>query len=118
MASGTLSLTDRPAWSALQAHYEKIRSAHLRDFFAADPQRGEHFALEAAGLYFDYSKHRVTAETIQLLLSLAEECGLRGHIDAMFRGDKINRTENRAVLHIALRAPRDQSILVDGHDVV
>jgi glucose-6-phosphate isomerase len=118
MASGSLSLTDRPAWRALQTHYEKIRVMHLRDLFAADPQRGEHFALEAAGLYFDYSKHRVTAETIQLLLALAEACGLRAHIDAMFRGDKINRTENRAVLHIALRAPRDQSIFVDGHDVV
>jgi glucose-6-phosphate isomerase len=118
MASSNVSLTDRPAWHALREHFKKIRSAHLRDLFATDPQRGERFALEAAGLYFDYSKHRITAETISLLLALAEECGLRGHIDAMFRGEKINRTENRAVLHVALRAPRSQSILVDGRDVV
>jgi glucose-6-phosphate isomerase len=118
MPSSTMSLTDRPAWRALQDHYENIRSAHLRDLFAADPSRGDHFVIEAAGLYFDYSKHRITAETLQLLLALAEECGLRSHVDAMFRGDKINRTENRAVLHIALRAPRNQSILVDGHDVI
>ena len=118
MASSTPPLTDRPAWRALQDHYAKISSTHLRDLFASDSKRGENFALEAAGLYFDYSKHRITAETIQLLLALAEACGLRAHIDAMFRGDKINRTENRAVLHVALRAPRTQSILVDGHDVV
>ena len=118
MASATLSLTERPAWKALQGHYEKIRATHLRTLFAEDATRGEHFTAEAVGLYFDYSKHRITAETIQLLLALAEESGLRDHIDAMFRGDKINRTEDRAVLHVALRAPRDQSILVDGHNVV
>jgi len=118
MASGTSSLIERPAWKALQGHYEKIHSAHLRTLFAEDPRRGEHFTAEAAGLYFDYSKHRISAETVQLLLALAEESGLRARIDAMFRGDKINRTENRAVLHVALRAPRDQSILVDGHNVV
>ena len=118
MASGTSSLIERPAWKALQGHYEKIHSAHLRTLFAEDPKRGEHFTAEAAGLYFDYSKHRISAETVQLLLALAEESGLRARIDAMFRGDKINRTENRAVLHVALRAPRDQSILVDGHNVV
>jgi glucose-6-phosphate isomerase len=118
MASSNVSLIDRSAWHALRDHFEKIRSVHLRDLFATDPQRGERFALEAAGLYFDYSKHRITAETISLLLALADESGLRGDIDAMFRGEKINRTENRAVLHVALRAPRSQSILVDGHDVV
>jgi glucose-6-phosphate isomerase len=118
MASGIPSLTDRPAWKALQGHYEKVRTTHLRTLFAEDPGRGERFTAEAAGLYFDYSKHRITAETISLLLALAEESGLRAHIDAMFRGDKINSTENRAVLHVALRAPRNQSILVDGHDVV
>ena len=118
MASGMPSLTDRPAWKALQGHYEKVRTTHLRTLFAEDPGRGERFTAEAAGLYFDYSKHRITAETIPLLLALAEESGLRAHIDAMFRGDRINSTENRAVLHVALRAPRNQSILVDGHDVV
>jgi glucose-6-phosphate isomerase len=118
MASGMPSLTDRPAWKALQGHYEKVRTTHLRTLFAEDPARGERFTAEAAGLYFDYSKHRITAETIPLLLALAEESGLRAHIDAMFRGDKINSTENRAVLHVALRAPRNHSILVDGHDVV
>jgi glucose-6-phosphate isomerase len=118
MASATLSLTERPAWKALQGHYEKIRATHLRTLFAEDSTRGERFTAEAVGLYFDYSKHRITAETLQLLLALTEESGLRDHIDAMFRGDKINRTENRAVLHVALRAPRDQSILVDGHNVV
>jgi glucose-6-phosphate isomerase len=118
MASGMPSLTERPAWKALQGHYEKVHTTHLRTLFAEDPGRGERFTVEAAGLYFDYSKHRITAETILLLLALAEESGLRARIDAMFRGDKINSTENRAVLHVALRAPRNQSILVDGHDVV
>ncbi|HUN57597.1 MAG TPA: glucose-6-phosphate isomerase [Candidatus Binataceae bacterium] len=118
MASGMPSLTERPAWKALQGHYEKIRTTHLRALFAEDPKRGERFTAEAAGLYFDYSKHRVTTETIKLLLALAEEAGLRDRIDAMFRGDKINSTEKRAVLHVALRAPRDQTILVDGHNVV
>ena len=118
MASGMPSLTERPAWKALQGHYEKIRTTHLRALFAEDPKRGERFTAEAAGLYFDYSKHRVTTETIKLLLALAEEAGLRDRIDAMFRGDKINSTEKRAVLHVALRARRDQTILVDGHNVV
>jgi glucose-6-phosphate isomerase len=118
MASGTPSLTERPAWKALQGHFEKIRTTHLRTLFAEDPGRCERFTAEAAGLYFDYSKHRITAETIPLLLALAEESGLRARIDAMFRGDRINSTENRAVLHVALRAPRNQSILLDGHDVV
>ncbi len=112
------SLTQRPAWKALQAHHGKIRDTHLRQLFADDPKRGETMALEAVGLYMDYSKHRATGETIKLLIALAEECGLRAKIDAMFRGDKINITENRAVLHVALRAPRGEKIVVDGKDVV
>ncbi|MGB8413625.1 MAG: glucose-6-phosphate isomerase [Candidatus Binatus sp.] len=114
----TNSLTERPAWKALQAHYNHIHSRHLKTLFAEDPKRGERLVVEAAGLYFDYSKHRVTDETVRLLLALAGEVGLRGRIDAMFRGDKINLTEKRAVLHIALRAPRGESIGVDGDDVV
>ena len=102
----------------MQAHYNQIHSRHLKELFADDPKRGERLVVEAAGLYFDYSKHRVTDETIRLLLALADEIGLRGRIDAMFRGDKINVTEKRAVLHIALRAPRGVSIGVDGDDVV
>ncbi|MGH7789609.1 MAG: glucose-6-phosphate isomerase [Candidatus Binatia bacterium] len=113
-----MQLTQRPAWKALAAHYEKVRGLHLRQLFADDPKRGERFAAEAVGLYLDYSKHRITDETLKLLLALADECGLRGRIDAMFRGDKINVTEQRAVLHVALRAPRDQSIVVDGENVV
>jgi glucose-6-phosphate isomerase len=118
MPESTTSLTNRPAWKALQEHYNQIRSRHLRAMFADDPKRGERLVVEAAGLYFDYSKHRVTDETLRLLLALADEVGLRGRIDAMFRGDKINVTEKRAVLHIALRAPRGESIGVDGDDVV
>ncbi len=114
----TQGLTGRPAWTALAAHYEQMRDTHLRTLFAQDDRRGERLAVEAAGLYLDYSKHRVTDETMRLLLQLAEECGLRARIDAMFRGDKINVTEDRAVLHVALRAPRDESIVVDGEDVV
>jgi glucose-6-phosphate isomerase len=117
-SSANISLTERPAWKALQAHYEKISGAHLRALFADDPNRGDRMAVEAEGLYFDYSKHRVTAETIALLIALANESGLRDRIDAMFRGDKINVTEKRAVLHVALRAPRDATILVDGKNVV
>ncbi len=111
-------LTRRAEWKALQDHYGKIRDVHLRTLFADDPGRGERFTAEAAGLTLDYSKHRITAETVALLLKLAEASGLRGRIDAMFRGDKINVTENRAVLHVALRAPRTQRIVVDGEDVV
>ncbi len=111
-------LTQRAAWRALTAHYEQIKALHLRTLFAQDPRRGERFVAEGAGLYLDYSKHRVTDETLRLLLSLAHECDLRGHIDAMFRGDKINITEGRAVLHVALRAPRDAAIFVDGNNVV
>jgi glucose-6-phosphate isomerase len=111
-------LTDRSAWKALVAHHERIRDQHLRDLFAADPQRGERLTVEAAGLFLDYSKNRITDETLNLLLNLAQECGLRARIDAMFRGDKINFTENRAVLHIALRAPRNSCIVVDNKNVV
>ena len=111
-------LTHRPAWKALEAHYQKIRDQHLRRLFADDPNRGERFALEALGIYLDYSKNRVTDETIQLLLELAESSELHERIDAMFKGEKINITENRAVLHIALRTPRDQAIIVDGVNVV
>jgi glucose-6-phosphate isomerase len=111
-------LTKRSAWKVLQAHYEDVRGAHLRDLFARDPDRGVRMTVEAAGLFLDYSKNRVTDETIKLLLSLAEESGLRPYIDAMFRGDKINFTEKRAVLHVALRAPKGTSILVDGQNVV
>jgi glucose-6-phosphate isomerase len=112
------SVTKGRAWQALAAHYQKIKGVHLRTLFAQDPGRGERLSLEAAGLYLDYSKHRLTDETLRLLLQLAEESDLRGKIDAMFRGDKINLTENRAVLHVALRAPRGEKILVDGQDVV
>jgi glucose-6-phosphate isomerase len=112
------SLTGLSAWKNLQSHYDKIKDAHLRQLFADDPKRGERLAVEAEGLYLDYSKNRVTDETLKLLLKLAEESGLRGRIDAMFRGDKINVTENRAVLHVALRAPRGSVINVDGKNVV
>src|SRR5215813_3164620 len=106
------------AWKALAAHYKGVSKLHLRQLFADDPKRGQRMAIEAVGLYFDYSKNRVTDETLKLLGQLAEESGLRGRIDAMFRGDKINITEKRAVLHVALRAPKDTSILVDGKNVV
>jgi glucose-6-phosphate isomerase len=112
------SLTDRPAWQALEAEYQRVSKLHLRDLFAEDPQRGERMVVEALGIYFDYSKNRMTEETLSLLLQLAQEVGLRDRIDAMFRGEKINVTEKRAVLHIALRSPRDASILVDGENVV
>ena len=111
-------LTRRPAWKALEAHYQKIQGLHLRDLFSGDPRRAERMTVEGAGIYFDYSKNRITDETVTLLLQLAEESGLRSRIDAMFRGEKINVTEKRAVLHVALRAPKAQSILVDGEDVV
>ena len=111
-------LRERPAWKALQQHHAKIQNLHLRQLFAEDPQRGEHFALEAVGLYFDYSKNRVTDETIRLLLDLAAQSGLRERIDAMFSGEKINVTEKRAVLHVALRTMKGDSITVDGVNVV
>jgi glucose-6-phosphate isomerase len=118
MTGSTAPLTRRPEWATLQEHYQKIKEVHLRQLFADDPTRGERLTAEAVGLYFDYSKHRITDETIRLLVQLAEACGLRDRIDAMFRGDKINLTEERAVLHVALRAPKGRSILVDGEDVV
>jgi glucose-6-phosphate isomerase len=114
----TVALTQRPAWKALADHYQKIRQVHLRALFEQDPRRGESFAIEGAGLYLDYSKQRVTGETMGLLFDLARESGLRERIDAMFAGEKINVTENRAVLHLALRAPRGSSIVVDGENVV
>jgi len=110
--------TKLAAWQALEAHYPKVRDLHLRKLFADDPKRGERLAAEAVGIYFDYSKHRITDETLRLLLQLAEEAGLQARIDAMFRGEKINVTEKRAVLHVALRAPKGHSIVVDGEDVV
>jgi glucose-6-phosphate isomerase len=114
----TLPLASRPSWKTLQAHQEKIREVHLRTLFAADAKRGERMTVEAAGIYLDYSKNRATDETLALLRAMADESGLRERIDAMFRGDKINLTENRAVLHVALRAPRGASVTVDGKNVV
>ena len=111
-------LTERASWKALAAHYPKLRELHLRKLFADDPTRGERMTVEAVGLYLDYSKNRITDETLKLLLGLAEESGLRSRIDAMFSGEKINITEDRAVLHVALRAPRGASIIVDGKNVV
>ncbi len=111
-------VTARPAWQALEAHYASVRGESLRQLFADDPGRGERMTVEAAGIYLDYSKNRVTDETLKLLLALAGESGLRARIDAMFRGEKINVSEQRAVLHVALRAPRDASIVVDGENVV
>jgi len=109
---------ERPAWKALEDHHKKVRESHLRDLFSADPKRGERMTAEAVGLFLDYSKNRITDETLKLLFQLAEESGLRGRTEAMFRGEKINITENRAVLHVALRAPRGTSIVVDGENVV
>ena len=111
-------LTEGQAWKALQAHYAQVRSLQLRQLFADDATRGERLAVEAIGLYLDYSKNRITGDTLKLLFDLAKESGLRERLEAMFRGDKINITENRAVLHVALRAPKGQSIMVDGKDVV
>ena len=113
-----VSLRNRPAWAALNEHFTTLRDIHLRRLFADDPQRSERFTLETLGLYFDYSKNRITAETLRLLVELAEQSGLREHIDAMFAGDKINVTEQRAVLHVALRAPQGETIFVDSADVV
>jgi len=123
MAAQVQPLTKPPrnrqtAWSTLALHYKTVSKLHLRQLFADDPKRGERLAVEAVGLYLDYSKNRITDETMRLLLQLAEESGLRARIDAMFRGEKINITEKRAVLHVALRAPRDESIVVDGENVV
>ncbi len=118
MTAGVQPLTRRAAWKALARHYEQVRDVHLRELFAQDPQRGERLTLEAVGVFLDYSKNRVTDETLRLLVQLAEESDLRRRIDAMFRGERINVTENRSVLHIALRAPQGASIVVDGEDVV
>jgi len=118
MGTAIRSLPTLPAWRALQAHHAELASRHLRELFAQDPRRGERFALEAAGIYLDYSKNRITEATIDLLVQLAEQSGLHERIDAMFRGERINPSERRAVLHTALRAPRGASILVDGTNVV
>jgi glucose-6-phosphate isomerase len=118
MTTGMAPLTERPAWKALEAHYHQVRELHLRKLFGDDPGRGERMTAEAVGLYLDYSKNRITDQTLKLLLQLAEESGLRARIDSMFRGEKINLTEKRAVLHVALRAPKGAVILVDGENVV
>jgi glucose-6-phosphate isomerase len=118
MTTTVQPLTDRAAWKALAAHHAKVKDLHLRRLFADDPRRGELLTCEAVGLYLDYSKNRITDETLRLLVQLAEESGLRDRIDAMFRGEKINVTEGRAVLHVALRAPRGAAITVDGQNVV
>jgi glucose-6-phosphate isomerase len=112
------ALRKRPAWAALEQHYQTVKDVHLRQLFAEDRKRGDRLAVEAAGIYLDYSKNRITDETLTLLLRLAEESGLRDRIEAMFRGDNINVSENRAVLHVALRAPRGASIIHDGRNVV
>jgi len=118
MPTDTATLTERPEWRTLESHAEAMRSVHLRSLFAADPSRGTKFVAEAAGLYLDYSKHRITAETLERLFALAESSGLQARIAAMFAGERINVTENRPVLHVALRAPRSASIVVDGRNVV
>ena len=118
MTTGNQLLTARPAWKALEAHQKEVKGLHLRDLFAGDPRRGERMTREAAGIFLDYSKNRITDETLELLLQLAEESGLRAQIDALFRGERINVTENRPVLHVALRAPKGASIIVDGENVV
>src|SRR5437764_5712910 len=118
MKSAVKPLTERQTWKVLEAHHQKVRDLHLRKLFADDPTRGERMTVDAVGLFLDYSKNRVTEETLKLLVQLADESGLRARIDAMFRGEKINITENRAVLHVALRAPKGASIVVDGENVV
>ncbi|MFM8401771.1 MAG: glucose-6-phosphate isomerase, partial [Pirellula sp.] len=112
------SLTKRASWVSLEDHFEKIQDLHLRDLFAQDPTRGKSFCVESVGIYLDYSKNRITKETLDGLFSLADESGLKAAIEAMFRGEAINITENRSVLHTALRAPRDSHIEVDGRNVV
>src|SRR6478672_4512365 len=117
MAVANSSLGSVPAWKELEAHYQTIRNIHLRALFAEDPQRRERMTTEATGIFLDFSKQRITGETLKLLVQLADQAGLRARIDAMFRGKKINVTENRAVLHVALRAPEGASIVVDGVNV-
>ena len=111
-------LRDRPAWKALEKHYDELRGKHLRELFADDAGRGERLVAEGAGLYLDYSKNRITDETVGLLAALAEQSGLAYRIEAMFTGERINVSENRSVLHVALRMPRSASLIVDGVDVV
>src|SRR5262249_10330652 len=111
-------LRDRPAWASLERHFQKVRSVHLRQLFAEDPMRGEALSLEAAGIYLDYSKNRITPETVKLLLQLAQEAKLRQSIDAMFGGEAINVSEKRAVLHVALRVPRGGTVMHQGRNVV
>ena len=111
-------LRGRPAWNQLELHHDGLKHRHLRELFAEDPGRGERLIAEAAGLLLDYSKNRITDETIGLLVKLAEECGVEQRRDSMFRGERINVSEDRAVLHVALRMPRDRSLIVDGEDVV
>jgi len=118
MTKGIAALTERPAWKALETHFQQVQHLHLRELFADDPDRGERMTAGATGLYLDYSKNRITNETLKLLLQLAEESGLPARIDAMFRGEKINLTEKRAVLHVALRAPKGAAVVVDGKNVV
>jgi glucose-6-phosphate isomerase len=118
MTTKLIPLSERPAWKALGAHHQQIQGRQLKQLFADDPARGERFTVETGGIFLDYSKNRITDETLKLLIQLAEESGLRARIDAMFSGEKINITENRAVLHVALRAPKSESIVVDGEDVV
>jgi len=118
MTTGNQPLSARPAWKGLETHYQKVRDLHLRKLFANDPTRGERMTAEAVGIFLDYSKNRITDETLKLLVQLAEESGLRARIDSMFRGEKINLTEKRAVLHVALRAPSGAKIVVDGENVV
>src|SRR5216683_571140 len=113
-----IPLSERPGWKALEAHSQQIQGKQLKQMFAEDPSRGERFTVETGGIFLDYSKNRITDETLKLLIQLAEDSGLRARIDAMFRGEKINITENRAVLHVALRAPKSESIVVDGENVV
>ena len=117
-APTSIDLTSRPQWRALQSHVGDVGRRHLREMFASDPARGDHLQAEGAGLYFDYSKQRVTGETLRLLMELGNACGLTQRIAAMFRGDKINETENRAAFHVALRAPAAACIEVDGENVV
>jgi glucose-6-phosphate isomerase len=117
-SQGTEPLTERKGWKALGEHYKNVEKLHLRNLFADDPKRGDRLTLEAIGIFLDYSKNRITDETIKLLLELAEESNLQARIKAMFQGEKINTTEKRAVLHVALRAPKSSSIVVDGHNVV
>ena len=118
MTTSSFSIRSHPAYSALTAHHDEIAGVHLRDLFAADPGRGTRLTAEAAGLLLDYSKNRVTDETLRLLVQLAGEAGVAERRDAMFAGERINVTEDRSVLHVALRMPRERSLIVDGRDVV